>query len=140
MTSAFRIIGAIVLLIVVLLAGGTLLASLLRDRLFDLEMGQLDDWVKDGGEISTLQSDLVGPCTDLVVSQAGALERLELIFILRDELDFRSDVCIKMTANRLYKQPEFEKAEITNMICDDPRPYHELFRLLCSRSGLRPPK
>jgi hypothetical protein len=57
---------------------------------------------------------------------------------LRDELDFRVDVCTKMTANRVYKQPEFEKPEIVKMICWDTNRYHRVFVRLCEHDGLRP--
>jgi hypothetical protein len=137
-----KIIGRVVVIAVAIIAvvfiAGTLLISALRDSFFNLNMEKLDSWVKNGGSTNTLTEDLAAPCSNLVLSQAGPLERLELLFIFRDELDFRIDVCAKMTANRLYKQPEFEKPEIVNMICDDPKPFHELFRRLCRRSGLRP--
>ena len=119
---------------------GSLLLAVLRDSLFTLNMDKLDDWVRSGGETSTIQSQVVEPCTMLVLGQAGAFERLQLMTLYRDELDFRTDVCVKMTANRLYKQPEFEKPETVTMICDDPDPYHELFGRLCRRSGLKLPK
>lgn len=137
-TIILRVIVIILSLAVVVLITGTLLISALRDRFFSFNMEKLDSWVKNGAPVSTLQTEVADTCSSLVLSQAGALERLELLFIFRDELDFRIDVCTKMTANRVYKQPEFEKPEIVNMICDDPKPFHELFRRLCRRSGLRP--
>jgi hypothetical protein len=135
-----RIIVAILSLATFLLVGGTLFLSIIRDRLFDLNMGKLDSWVKSGGTVDTVQSKVVETCGNLVLGQAGAIERLQLLTFYGDELDFRIDVCVKMTVNRLYKQPEFEKPELVNMICDDPKPFHELFPRLCSRSGLRPNK
>jgi hypothetical protein len=130
-------VGAL-LLAAVVLAGGTLFVSVFRDRFFNVNMERLDKWVGGGGDASTLNSEVVTDCNNLVLSQAGALERLELLFIFRDELHFRIGVCTKMTVNRVYKQPEFENSKIVNMICDDPKPFHELFHRLCRRSGLRP--
>lgn len=113
--------------------------SIFRERLFDYYTQQLDDWVSSGGDVGVVQSQVIANCGKLVISQAGVFERLQLVTFYRDEFDFRVDVCLKMTVNRLYKQPEFEKPELVHMICDDPLPYHELFRRLCRRSGLRPP-
>jgi hypothetical protein len=111
--------------------------AVFRDSFFDLYTKRLDAWVSTGGDIKTVQSEVLETCGKLVLTQAGAFERIQLLTFYRDEFDFRVDVCLKMTANRLYKQPEFEKPEMVTMICDDPRPYHELFNRLCRRSGLR---
>ncbi len=86
-----------------------------------------------------MQSELVELCGRLVLTQAGSFERLELLTFYRDEFDFRVDVCVKITANRLYKQPEFEKPEMVALICDDTHSYHELFRRLCAHAGLSVP-
>jgi len=72
------------------------------------------------------------------MTEAGWLERIQLSTFLRDELDFRVDVCTKMTANRVYKQPEFENPEGVKMICWDTHPYHRVFVRLCEHDGLRP--
>jgi hypothetical protein len=111
--------------------------AVFRDSLFDLYTKRLDAWVSAGGDIKTVESQVLETCGKLVLTQARAFERIQLLIFYRDEFDFRVDVCMKMTANRLYKQPEFEKPEMVTMICDDPRPYHELFKRLCQRSGLR---
>jgi hypothetical protein len=115
----------------------TVTLAVFRDSLFDLYMRRLDSWASIGGDARTVQSELVETCGRLVLTQAGGFERMEFLTFARDEFDFRVDVCVKITANRLYKQPEFEKPEIVMLICDDPRPTHELFRRLCYRSGLR---
>jgi hypothetical protein len=122
---------AVVILVV------SLALAVFRDGFFDLYMKRLDAWVGAGGDVKTVQSQVVETCGKLILTQAGAFERIQLLTFYRDEFDFRVDVCLKMTANRLYKQPEFEKPEMVTMICDDPRPYHELFKRLCQRSSLR---
>jgi len=111
-----------------------------RERLFDLYMQRLDAWISAGGDIKTVQAEVVETCGKLILTQARWFERMQLMTFYRDELDFRVDVCTKLAANRLYPQPEFQKPELVTMICDDPNPYHELFRRLCRRSGLRPAK
>jgi hypothetical protein len=98
-------------------------------------MSRLDDWTNKGAVVSLVQAQVVEPCGMLVLTQAGAIDRIKLMTTSRDEFDFRVDVCTKMTVNRVYKQPEFEKPETVALICDGS---NELFRRLCQRSGLRP--
>ena len=128
--------GVIAALALILLI--TLALAAFRDRLFDLYVGRLDTWVNAGGNVATLQFQVVETCGKLILTQAAWFERIQLLTFYRSELDFRVDVCAKMTVNRVYKQPEFEKPEMVTKICDDPRPYHDLFQRLCRRSFLRP--
>jgi hypothetical protein len=114
------------------------LPTMMRDGYYKYYTSRLDDWVAKGGDAHTVQTQVVETCGKLIMSQAGIVERFQLVTFYRDEFDFRVDVCTKMTANRIYKQPEFEKPEVVAMICDDPHPFHELFGRLCRRSGLRP--
>jgi hypothetical protein len=124
-----KIIRVLLVLITVTVVRFFVAVSAFRDKLFDLYMHRLDAWVSNGGNFKTIQSEVVENCGELI----------QLSTFYRDEFDFRVDVCAKMTVNRVYKQPEFEKPEIVDTICDDKNPYHELFRRLCRRSGLRPP-
>jgi hypothetical protein len=73
---------------------------------------KLDAWVEGGGNINTVQAQIVDNCGKLVWSQAGTVEKVLLFTIRRSELDFRVDVCIKMTVHRVHKQPEFENPEV----------------------------
>jgi hypothetical protein len=125
-------------LVVLFAVVGTLVFSVLRDKFYDLYMERLDKWVNDGGAVTEIQEKVVENCGKLIISQAGAVERIQLETVYRDEFDFRVDVCTKITVNRLYKQPEFEKAELVNTICDTSDSYHELFGRLCRHDGLRP--
>jgi hypothetical protein len=131
-------IAALALLAAVSFVASMLVLSVFRDRLFDLYTHRLDDWVSSDGKVATIQSAVVENCGKLVLTQAGVFERLQLLTFDRDEFDFRVDICTKMTVNRLYKQPEFDKPEMVSKICDNENAYYELFRRLCSRSGLRP--
>jgi hypothetical protein len=128
---------ALVAIVALVMVVSSVALAVFRDGLFDLYTKRLDAWVSSGGDVKTVQSDVLETCGKLVLSQAGGFEWIQLLTFYRDEFDFRVDVCLKVTANRLYKQPEFEKPEMVTMICDDPRPYHELFKRLCRRSGLR---
>jgi hypothetical protein len=95
----------------------------------------LDGWVKRGGPVSEIQDTVVQTCGKLVMLTVNASEKLALATTQRDEFHFRVDVCTKMTANRVYPQPEFEKKDIVSMICDESKV--SLYRKLCKRSGLR---
>lgn len=95
----------------------------------------LNGWVKQGGPVNELQDIVVKTCGKLVWLTADTSEKLTLPITQREEFDFRVDVCTKMTANRVYPQPEFEKKEIVSMICDKSKV--ALFRKLCKQSGLR---
>jgi hypothetical protein len=128
---------ALVATVAVVILVVSVVFAVFRDGFFNLYMKRLDAWVSAGGDVKTVESQVLETCGRLILTQAGAFERIQLLTFYRDEFDFRVDVCLKMTANRLYKQPEFDKPEIVTMICDDPLPYHELFKRLCQRSGLR---
>ena len=94
----------------------------------------LDNWANSGGDPKKIQEEVITNCGKLVMVMASADERNGFITNDRAEFDFRVDVCAKTTVNRVHPQPEFEKPDIVQMICDDEK---ELFRLICSRSGLR---
>jgi hypothetical protein len=124
--------------IFVILALFSIVMAIIRDGLFDIGMEHLDSWVANGANLKTLQSQVVEPCGNIIITQAGWFERLELMTIYRSEFDIRVAVCTKMTVNRRYPQPEFKNAKLEYLICDDPNPYHEVLRHLCQRSGLLP--
>jgi len=132
-----RIFGALVGVLVVSFIGFNVAIAAFRDRLFDLNVHRLDAWVEAGADPKAIQT-VVENCGQLVMAQAGWFERIQLATYLRDELDFRVDVCTKMTANRVYKQPEFDNPEAVKMICWDTHPYHRVFVRLCEHAGLRP--
>ena len=131
-----RFLGIGAAVVLVIFAAFSVLAASLRDQLFDFEMKPLDHWVQSGGDIKAVQAEVVKPCGKLIMSQAGAFERLQLITFYRSEFDFRVDVCVKMTVNRRYPQPEFQNSNVEHMICGDKNSFHEVFRHLCQRSGL----
>ena len=81
-------------------------------------LSALDNWVSDGGNINTIQSIVVGYCGKLVMITVDSEERVALSTTDRDEFYFRVDVCTKLTVNRVYPQPEFEKLETIKTICD----------------------
>lgn len=99
---------------------------------------RLDDWVTRGGPIPEVQDTVVQTCGKLVMWTASVAEKLAFTTTRRDDFDFRVDVCVKMTVNRVHPQPEFEKPHLVKMICDESNV--RLFVALCERSGLRQAK
>jgi hypothetical protein len=95
----------------------------------------LDGWVKRGGPVNEIQDTIVKTCGKLVMVTASHAEKASLSTTKRDEFHHRVDVCTKMTVNRVYAQPEFEKKEIIMMICDESKV--SLFKELCKRYGFR---
>jgi hypothetical protein len=91
--------------------------AVFQASLFYPYVKRLDASVSSGADIKTVQSEVPERLGKLVLTQAGAFERIQVLTFFRDEFDFRVDVCLKMTANRLYKQPEFEKPEMVTTIC-----------------------
>jgi hypothetical protein len=95
----------------------------------------LDGWVKKGGPVNEVQDTVVKTCGKLVMLTASNSEKTSLSTTQRDQFHNRVDVCTKMTINRVYPQPEFEKKEIVRMICDESK--ESLFKKLCQRYGFR---
>lgn len=103
-------------------------------------LSNLDRWVSDGERLSepqllaSINRDLGPNCGKLVMLVASNSERSSFLTAKgREEYDFRVDVCIKMTVNRVHPQPEFAKAEIVQEICTSRT---KPFAVLCQRSGL----
>ena len=94
----------------------------------------LDSWVQNGGDVNTVQEIVVENCGKLVMITVDSVEKLQLSTIKRDEFDWRLDVCVKMTVNRVHPQPEFENPKIINMICNDDV---RLFQKMCKQNGFR---
>lgn len=95
----------------------------------------LDGWVKQGGPIEALQDTVVKTCGKLVIVTVDNVEKARMATTQREEFHHRVDVCTKLTVNRVYPQPEFEKPQILKNICDDSKTV--LFKKLCRRYGLR---
>jgi len=106
---------------------------------------ELDAWVARGpmfraGEkedavaIKARVQPLVQTCGKLMMATATPQQRAAFLTTERHEWDFRVDVCTKMTVNRLHEQPEFQKPELVQAICNSTIP---VFGRLCVRSGLR---
>jgi hypothetical protein len=107
----------------------------ISEKLEERYFTTLDDWVARGGRIDEVQKTVVETCGKLVMWTGAASEKIGFLGSQRDEFDFRVDVCMTMTVNRVHKQPKFEKPELVESICDKSGIL--LFTKLCKRSGLR---
>lgn len=94
----------------------------------------LDDWVKNGGNVKKVQDIVVENCGKLVMVTVDSVEKLQLSTTKRDEFDWRLDVCVKMTVNRVHPQPEFKNQKIIDMICNNDV---TLFQKMCRQNGFR---
>lgn len=110
-------------------------ADIVSSKVEEKYFQTFDDWVRRGGPFDEVQNTVVWTCGKLVTLKATPEEREGFLKTQRAEFDFRVDVCVKMIANRVYPQPEFQKKEFVISICDKSR--IEPFTTLCKRSGLR---
>lgn len=106
-----------------------------NEKVVEEYFSTLDGWVKEGGPVREVQDTVVETCGKLVIATVGGSEVVSLATTQKEEFHFRVDVCTKMTVNRVHPQPEFEKKELVEMICDDSKIV--VFKKLCRRSGLR---
>jgi len=96
---------------------------------------ELDDWVAAGGKVEDINKSLLPACAKLVSLYATAEERREFPRALREEWDFRVDVCVKGTVHRRHPQPEFENKQITDQLCSPDN--NKLWSVVCQRAGVR---
>ena len=128
-----KVVVSSALLSALLVYGAAALAT--PDKLEAEYYRRLDDWVARGGPIPEVQDTVVQTCGKLVMWTATATEKLAFTTTRRDDFDFRVDVCVKLTVNRIHPQPEFEKPHLVKMICDESN--IKVFVALCERGGLR---
>lgn len=92
----------------------------------------LDGWFARGAPTSELEM-VAQTCGKLAMVGLGFREAILLSTVDGDEYRFRVDVCVKMTANRVYPQPEFRDAKmgLTHLRWKTDGPFPKL----CVRSG-----
>jgi predicted NUDIX family NTP pyrophosphohydrolase len=110
-------------------AAGNNLQAQLQQKYF----ATLDGWATSGGPRERIDSEVVQTCGKLALIYGSAAENVALLAD-KEELNFRADVCTKMTVNRVYQQPEFQNPEMVSKICDGQQPF---FAALCKHVGLR---
>jgi hypothetical protein len=130
-----RIVTGLIVIAVALFLAASVFLSIRKDAFFNLYAYRLDQWVNAGGNVKTVDAEVVPSCGKLAMTQWGAWQDIRFLTVDRGEFDFEVDVCVKLTVNRLYKQPEFEKPEIVKMVCAGT---NDLYRRLCQRAGLTP--
>ncbi len=113
------------------------ITSQMSAQLRDLYLSRLDAWVSGGGKPADVQSGVVETCGRLLMVTATATEAVAFMKERREDLDFRVDVCTKLTITRAHPQPEFSKPEIRKIVCEDMPETQSIFEVLCKRAGLR---
>ena len=97
-------------------------------------LARLDAWVAGGGDLATVQDDVVANCGQLVMLAASAAEREAFLGANQQEFELRLEICTGITVNRVHPQSAFEHAELVALICDGD---NRLYTRLCARGGLR---
>jgi len=110
-----------------------LITNVFQEKFFGFYLSKLDAWVVSGGPTGAIQTQVIGNCGKLVMSQAGFFSALNFMSFNREEFHFKTDVCLKITVNRVYKQPEFENPRTVQTICAGS---DDFLRRMCSHSGL----
>jgi hypothetical protein len=105
-----------------------------REAVAETYYAQLDSWVEAGGQVNTIQANVVEPCGKLFLSYSSPSDVLLYTTTAQKEFDFYVDLCVKLTAHRIGTQPEFETAseELIETTCNS----HETWRRLCDKAKL----
>lgn len=109
----------------------------ISEKLEGSYLARLDAWASNGGKPADVQSGVVETCGRLIMVTASAAEAVAFMKERREDLDFRVDVCTKLTITRAHPQPEFSKPEIRKIVCEDMPKEQAVFETLCKRAGLR---
>lgn len=129
-----RVITVGLLVVIVAAIGFDLLITVVfRESAYGVYADRLDKWVASGGPFDSIEPDVVKNCGMLVVSQSGPVG-IFLNVVDRSDFDFRVDVCVKVTANRVSPQPELQNPKIVSLICEGN---DDLLRKLCVHAQLR---
>ncbi len=129
------IIGGIVLVGVIF---GLLTLTLFHTEPFastaeEMYFQTLDEWVRRKGAIEEVNTVIAPTCGRLVSLLSTMTENVGFLSIRRDDWDFRLDVCVQMTVNRVYPQPFLQKPEVIEVTCHKNN--GRFFTTMCRRSG-----
>ena len=75
------------------------------------------------------------PCGKILMLSSSAWERAGYIAWNRNDWDLRADICVQMTAHRLWPQPFISDPDNAKVIQDTCK-MGEMWRRLCDRAGL----
>jgi hypothetical protein len=136
MVGIKRVIVATISIVAVIILSIFVVLIFEKETLFNLYADRLDRWVEAGGNVERLDAEVVPSCGKLVMTQSGVWKDLGFVTLDRAVFHFEVGVCVKLTMNRLVKQPEVENPEMIMLICAGS---NDLLRHLCKRSGLATP-
>lgn len=98
------------------------------------EFEKLDRWAQEHKSVEDVNTVVLPTCGKIVSVLSTISENVDFLSTDRDEWDFRVDVCVQMTVNRVYPQPFFQKPENIEKMCHPDS--HRFFTTMCRRSGL----
>lgn len=107
--------------------------SEMQEKLRDLYLSRLDQWVSSNAKPETIQTQVVENCGKLMMVLVSAEQQKAFMGPARDELDTRVDICTKITVHRVSPQPEFSNPKILKLVCHDMK---SVFHNLCERANL----
>lgn len=105
-------------------------------KLENLYLQRLDKWVSDGGDVNSIQEQVVTNCGKLFYMHVEPERIASLSEEARQGYDQLIDVCSKMTINRVHPQPEFENPKIVKIVCKDMATDHPVIGRLCQKANL----
>jgi hypothetical protein len=107
-------------------------------KLQTLYYKRLDDWVAAGGNTDKIQADVVGNCGKLIYTRVPMSRFQSVAGEEKEDIDFRIDVCAKLTVNRAHPQPEFQNPKTRKIVCGDMAGSDPVFAKLCAGAGIKP--
>lgn len=105
------------------------------EQLRAVYLRRLDAWVATR-DLSKVQADGVGNCGKMMYLRdppIGTATSKEL----KETLDFRIDVCTKMTVHRVEPQPESANPATVKITCGDMSKNEPVFTRLCAKANLK---
>jgi hypothetical protein len=98
---------------------------------------RLDSWVEAGGDVNTVQNEVVANCGKLFYMHVDPARIPNLSPKEKEDYDMLIDVCTKITVTRVHPQPEFENPKIVKLICAGMAVDHPVISKLCQRARVK---
>lgn len=108
----------------------------LKEKLEKLYVERLDKWVAGGGDVNSIQEQVVTNCGKLFYMHVDPKKIPNLSKEEREHYDDLIDMCVKITVTRIEVQPEFEKPEVIQLVCTDVASNYPIFVKLCQKAKL----
>jgi len=106
-------------------------------KLEKLYLQKLDKWVSDGGDVNSVQEQVITNCGKLFYMHVDPERIPNLSVDAREGYDQLIDICSKITVNRVHPQPEFEDPKTVKLVCIDIAADHPVIGKLCQKANLQ---